>query len=178
MLVVGTVSASAHSKGSSPLSASLFPTVSCSVQESLETSREYFETHFSFIRAQGIFPWPDLDGRFFINGIWLNTARGTYAVVKQIEHTDSPQYGALSVQFFSACNHQVLAEGIRILSRRDWNTPEISVSLKNRALKGSRLRAYIRVILSPEDLKSSTLQVQIREARFGSRDNFFMGRFE
>lgn len=179
-LILATVlsAAAVHAKGSSPSAAPLFPTVSCSVQESLETSREYFETHFSFIRVQGIFPWPDLDGRFDINGIWINSVRGTYAVVKQIEHANSPRHGALSVQFFSACNHQLLAEGTRILSARDWNTPEISVSLKNHALKGSRLRAYIRVILSPEDMNNSTLEVQIREARYGARDQFFMGRFE
>jgi hypothetical protein len=178
VVVTGLMSSAAQSKGNSPAASALFPAVSCSVVESLNGSREYFETHFSFIRVQGLFPWPDLDGRFDINGIWINSVRGTYAVVKQIEHASSPRHGALSVQFFSACNHKLLAEGTRILSARDWNTPEISVSFKNHALKGSRLRAYIRVILSPEHVSNSTLEVQIREARYGARDHFFMGRFE
>jgi hypothetical protein len=177
-LVMGLLSASAFAKGNSPAATALFPAVSCSVPESMEASREFFESQFSFIRVQGIFPWPDLDGRFDINGIWINSVRGTYAVVKQIEHASSPRHGALSVQFFSACNHQLLAEGTRILSARDWNTPNISVSLKNHGLKGSRLRAYIRVVLSPEDMNNSTLEVQIREARYGARDHFEMGRFE
>jgi len=160
-------------------SAALFPASNCSVPESLEKARPYFESQYSFIRVQGIMPWPDLDGRFDINGIWTNANRATYAVVRQVEHTDSPSYGALSVKFYSACSHMLLAEGTRILSRRDWDNPEISVSLRNYRLKGSRLRAYIRAVVTNDRLEQEeALEVEIREARYGTRDHFSMGRFE
>jgi len=157
---------------------SLFPIFSCSVDRSLEHSRAFFDSHYSFIRAQGIFPWPGVDGRFDINGIWVNNTRGTYAVVRQIEHSESPSYGALSVQFYSACTHELLAEGRRILNRRDWEKPEVSIYLRNQRLNGSRLRAYVRVVMSSENLSDSTLELHIREPHTGTRDHFFMKKFE
>ncbi|MEO5668156.1 MAG: hypothetical protein ABIR96_08855 [Bdellovibrionota bacterium] len=171
---LGLSASSSSAKGSS----GLFPSSSCPVDRAMENSRDYFESQYSLIRIQGIFPWPDLDGSFDINGIWMSSTRGTYAVVSQIEHADSPRYGALSVKFFAACSHELLAEGTRILTRRDWNDPEISVSLKNYKLKGSHLRAYIRVVKNIEDADGSTLEIQIREARFGTRDRFSMEKFE
>jgi hypothetical protein len=181
-LIGAALASNAHAvvrSGSNMATPSLFPAVACSVSASMEASRPYFESEFSFIRVQGILPWPGVDDyRFTINGIWSNNARGTYAVMKQIEHSDSPKYGALVVQFYSACSHELLAEGTRILSRRDWDTSEVSVSLKNYALKGSRLRAYIRVMPLSEDVSQTPLEIEIREARFGTRDHFYLGRFE
>ncbi len=158
--------------------APLFPAYGCHVTESMEDSRDFFASHYSLIRTQGILPWPDLDGRFSINGIWLNSARGTYAVVKQIEHRDSPRYGALVANFYSACNHQLLASGIRVLNRRDWDSAELSIPLKNYKLNGTRLRAYIRVIIDTDHPAYGTLDIHIRETRYGTRDHFYMSRFE
>lgn len=160
-------------KADSP-SQSLFPKSNCAVADRMERSRKYLDETFSFVKIQGIFPWPDFDGRVNINGIWINEARGTYAVLRQVEDAQAPKYGALVIQFYSACTHQLLAEGKRVLEKRDWDTPSISIPLKNQKLNGKSLRAYVKVHAYDYEY----LEISIREARVGIRDFFYLDRFQ
>lgn len=155
----------------------LFPYANCNVHDRMEVSREYLEEKHSFVNIQGIFPWPDFDGRVNINGIWINEARGTYAVLQQMEHPDAPKYGALVISFYSACNHQLLAAGSRVLQKRDWDTPSISIPLKNQLLNGKNLRTYIKVMPYPDNSGYNYLEIIVREARVGTRDHFYLDRF-
>lgn len=156
----------------------LFPRVSCNVLDQMEDSRELLSEKHSLVRPQGIFPWPDVGGHVDINGIWFNSSRGTYVVLKQVEHPRSPKHGALHIKFYSACTHALMAEGIRVLTPKDWESNTTYISLRNQELNGKRLRAQVTIHLRAGGKNQDYIEIVVYEPNYGERDHFYMGRFQ
>lgn len=157
----------------------LFPAAECNVLESMEASREKLSESFSPLRPQGVWPWPDITGRFNINGVWLSESRGVYVVISQTSHPDSPRYGAISVRFYSSCNDKLVAQGRRVLAKEDWNSAETIVYLTRHGMRGHRLFAEVNVMMAGDERDTDNVAIRILELRrrTETRDMLFLGRF-
>ncbi len=157
----------------------LFPAAECNVNDSMLTSRDKILDAHSPVSPQGIVPWPDVTGRFKINGVWLSESRGVYIVIQQTSHRDSPNFGALNVEFYSACDHELLAKGKRILTKDDWTDPKVMVYLTHHNLYGRRIYAEINVMMGDGQDLDDNVAIRIIELkrRAETKDLLFTGRF-
>jgi len=165
--------------GANPEKTILFPAAECNVRASMAKSREKLEERHNFLSPQGIFPWPDITGRFNINGIWLSETRGVYVVISQKNHRDSPEYGALSVEFYSSCDNSLIARGKRVLTKDDWADTKVMIYLTQHDLHGRRLFAEVRAMMGNGADVDDNVAIRILELRTRTevRDLLFTRRF-
>jgi hypothetical protein len=158
----------AQPKQDVPASTTLFPSVSCNVDQALEDSRSFLEEE-SPAHPTGVLPWPD------ITGIWLNMPRGVYVRISQRE-TPRSKWGAISIQIRSLCDHRILATGKKTVQKSEWDRNLLSIPLKNKELNGKWMRAYLSILSLEDPDYSDLLEFRIGEPKNKTRDLFWTGR--
>lgn len=144
---------------------SIFPAVSCNVEQKLLDSREQLLNAHGDFDIQGVWPWPDVTGRFNISGVWYNTLQGAYVVLHQYKTQDSPRYGILTIEIYSACDNTMLARGSRKLKRNDWEEPKTVIYLGDHLFGERTLFSELEVLYNSEEERFEGIQVKILELR-------------
>lgn len=150
---------------SGDLGDTIFPAVSCNVEQEMLSSRDrLLNTHGDF-DIQGVWPWPDVTGRFNINGVWYNSLQGAYVVIHQHKTPESPSYGVLTIDIYSACDNKLLASGARRLKRSDWEEPKTVIYLGDHLFGDRTLFTEVEVVYNSREDRFEGIQVKIIEVR-------------